>query len=93
LQDLDLMAAWSAIRAPVLALHGEFDWIMSRNDFELLVGLVNHNSPGSAEFVELPRTGHTFEHYDSLEAAFAGKTLPFDQSLARRVSDWFTHHR
>ena len=93
LQDLDLMAAWSAIRAPVLALHGEFDWIMSRSDFELLVALVNHNAPGAAEFVELPGTGHTFEHYASLQDAFAGKALPFDQSLARRVSDWFIHHR
>ena len=93
LQDLDLMAAWSAVRVPLLALHGEFDWIMSRSDFELLVELVNRNAPGAAEFVELPRTGHTFEHYESLQAAFAGKALPFDQSTARRVSDWFIRHR
>jgi len=93
LQELDLMAVWSTIRAPVLALQGEFDWIMSRSDFEILVGLVNHNASGAAEFVELPRTGHTFEHYDSLQDAFAGKTLPFDQKLARRVSDWFSRHK
>jgi pimeloyl-ACP methyl ester carboxylesterase len=93
LQDLDLMAAWSAIRVPVLALRGEFDWIMSRSDFEMLVGLVNNNAPGAAEFVELPHTGHTFEHYESLQAAFAGRALPFDQRIAKRVSDWFAHHR
>ena len=64
LQDLNLMGAWSTIRVPVLALHGEYDWIMSRDDFELLVELVNRNSPGSAVFLTLPHTGHTFEHYD-----------------------------
>lgn len=93
LQDLNLMAAWSAVRVPVLALHGEYDWIMTRGDFELLVELVNHNKPNSAEFVELPRTGHTFEHYASLQNAFDGKQLPFDDAIAQRVRDWFVRHQ
>jgi pimeloyl-ACP methyl ester carboxylesterase len=93
LQDLDLMSAWSGVRVPVLALHGEFDWIMSRNDIELLVELVNRNAPGSAQFVVLPQTGHTFEHYDSLRSTFEGKELPFDEGVAQRVADWFTQQR
>ncbi|MBV8146649.1 MAG: alpha/beta hydrolase [Gammaproteobacteria bacterium] len=93
LQDLNLMAAWSTVRVPVLALHGEYDWIMSRGDFELLVELINHNKPESAEFVELPRTGHTFEHYASLQSAFDGKQLPFDDAIAQRVRDWFIRHQ
>jgi len=93
LQDLDLMNAWSSVRVPVLALHGEYDWIMSRGDFELLVELVNHNVPGAAEFVELPHTGHTFEHYASLQDAFEGKQLPFDEIVAQRVAEWLTAHR
>jgi pimeloyl-ACP methyl ester carboxylesterase len=93
LQDLDLLAAWSSVRVPVLALHGEYDWIMSRSDFQLLVDLINRNVPGAAEFVELPHTGHTFEHYDSLQQAFAGKQLPFDDGIARRVAAWLMAHR
>ena len=93
LQDLNLMAAWSSVKVPVLALHGEFDWIMSRADNEIMVGLVNRNVPGSAELVELSSTGHTFEHYASQQAAFAGKALPFDEAVARRIRDWFEQHR
>jgi pimeloyl-ACP methyl ester carboxylesterase len=93
LQNLNLMAAWSTVRVPVLALHGEYDWIMSRSDFELLVDLVNQNNPGSAEFAELPHTGHTFEHYASLQSTFDGKQLPFDNAVAQRVQDWFIHHQ
>jgi len=89
LQDLDLMAAWSAVRAPVLALHGEYDWIMRRSDFELLVDVLSRKTPGIATFVELPRTGHTFEHYASLQNAFGGKPLPFEDGVAQRVSEWF----
>lgn len=93
LQDLDLMNTWSSVRVPVLALHGEYDWIMSRDDFELLVELVNQNVPGMAQFVELPYTGHTFEHYASLRAAFEGKQLPFDESVAQRVVGWLIVHQ
>jgi pimeloyl-ACP methyl ester carboxylesterase len=93
LQDLDLMAAWSAVRVPVLALHGEYDWIMGDGDSRLLAEIVNRNSPGAAESIELVHTGHTFEHYDSLQSAFAGRAGPFDESIARRVGDWFKRHR
>jgi pimeloyl-ACP methyl ester carboxylesterase len=93
LQDLNLMGAWSKIRVPVLALHGEYDWIMSRDDFELLVELVNRNSRGSAVFLTLPHTGHTFEHYDSLQHAFEGKQLPFDAVVAQPIRDWLVRHQ
>ena len=93
LQDLNLMAAWSGVRAPVLALHGEFDWIMSRSDIETIVERVNRNAPGAARFVELPQTGHTFEHYATQQAAFAGAALPFDAHLAELIGEWFDAHR
>jgi pimeloyl-ACP methyl ester carboxylesterase len=93
LQELDLMAAWSGVRVPVLAMHGEYDWIMSDGDLRLLTEMVNRIVPGAAELIELPHTGHTFERYDSLHGAFAGETRPFDESIARMVDDWFRRHR
>ena len=87
------MAAWSSVNVPVLALHGEFDWIMSRDDIETIAALVNQNAPGAAEFVELPAAGHTFEHYVSQEAAFAGKPLAFDDRIAKLIGEWFSRHR
>jgi len=93
LQQLNLLAAWSAVKVPALVLHGQFDWIMSRADLELMADTINRNTPGAAEFIELPATGHTFEHYPSLEAAFAGKQLPFDPDNAQRIARWFDQHR
>jgi pimeloyl-ACP methyl ester carboxylesterase len=93
LQDLDLMAAWAKVAVPVLVLHGEFDWIMSAGDLQLLAGVVNGNSPrAAAEYFELPQTGHTFEHYASMQAAFEGRALPFDDAIARRVQHWLVAH-
>src|SRR5438093_3960132 len=41
LQKLNLAAAWSRVNVPTLVLHGQYDWIMSRNDHDLIAQIVN----------------------------------------------------
>jgi len=89
LQRLNLAAAWSRVKVPTLVLHGDYDWIMSREDHEIIARIVNAKTPGAARFVELPATGHTFQHYLSMPDAFAGKEAPFDPAVMRVVTDWF----
>ncbi len=88
LQKLNLAAAWSRVKVPALFLHGQFDWIMSREDPEMMARYVNANKAGLAEFKELPATGHTFQHYSSLEDAFHAKEEPFDPALLKILTDW-----
>jgi len=89
LQKLNLAAAWSKVKVPTLVMHGEYDWIMSRDDHEIIARIVNGNTPGAARFVELPQSGHTFQHYGSMQEAFAGKELPFDPDVTHVLTDWF----
>jgi pimeloyl-ACP methyl ester carboxylesterase len=89
LQNLNLAAAWSRVKMPALVLHGQFDWIMSRDESELIAQYVNANRPGAARFVEVAEMGHTFQHYMSMADAFRGKEAPFDPKVAQLVADWF----
>ncbi|HEX2451811.1 MAG TPA: hypothetical protein VHJ69_11740, partial [Gemmatimonadales bacterium] len=57
-QQLNVLEAWSRISAPVLILHGEYDWIMTRADQDLVAGALNRNQAESVRIVDLPRTGH-----------------------------------
>jgi pimeloyl-ACP methyl ester carboxylesterase len=88
LQKLNLAATWSKVKVPTLVMHGEYDWIMSRDDHEIITRIVNANTAGAARFVELPATGHTFQHYTSMQDAFAGKEAPFDPAVTRVLTDW-----
>jgi pimeloyl-ACP methyl ester carboxylesterase len=88
LQQLNLAAAWSRVKVPTLILHGEFDWIMSREDPQLMAQYVNANRPGTARFIEVPEMGHTFQHYRSMTDAFANKPAPFDPQMIRLLADW-----
>lgn len=87
LQQLNLAAAWSRVNVPTYVLRGAFDWIMSREDSELITAYVNKNGD-LASFYEIPNTGHTFQHYLSLADAFKGKSAPFDPKVIALLADW-----
>jgi pimeloyl-ACP methyl ester carboxylesterase len=87
LQNLNLAAAWSHVTAPTYALHGEFDWIMSREDHELMAAYVSANGREAFAY-EVPKMGHTFQHYLSLADAFKGKEAPFDSKVIGLLTDW-----
>jgi pimeloyl-ACP methyl ester carboxylesterase len=88
LQDLNLAAAWSGVKVPTLVLHGQYDWIMSRHDHELIADYVNSNRPGGARFVEVPEMGHTFQHYRSFADAFEDKAAEFDKKNVTLLIEW-----
>jgi pimeloyl-ACP methyl ester carboxylesterase len=87
LQQLNLAAAWSRVKVPAYVLRGAFDWIMSRDDSELIASYVNNNGD-FATFYEIPQTGHTFQHYLSLADAFKGKSAPFEPKIIELLGDW-----
>ena len=90
LQKLNLAAAWSRVKVPALVIHGQYDWIMSREDPELIAQYVNANRSTTARFMEVPAMGHTFQHYLSMADAFRGKEAPFDPKFLRLLTDWFS---
>ena len=73
LQDTNLAEAWQKVSAPVLSIHGEYDWVMSREDHELIAKWVDRNRPGAGRFVEVPGMDHGYRRYPSAEAAFRGE--------------------
>jgi pimeloyl-ACP methyl ester carboxylesterase len=87
LEQLNLAAAWSRLKVPTYVLRGAFDWIMSRDDSELIASYVNNNGD-LATFYEMPQTGHTFQHYLSLADAFKGKSAPFEPKIIGLLAGW-----
>ena len=53
LQQLDLATAWSRVKVPTLAVWGSEDAVMSREESERIVSLVNRGLPAQAERARL----------------------------------------
>ncbi len=89
LQQLNLAEAWDGVRAPVLVLYGVHDWIMSREDQELIVNVVNRHQAGRARLVLLPRTTHFLIRNETEEWSFKNfDSGAFDPAVVTLVTDW-----
>jgi|GEM_PF-303200 len=89
LQELNVLAAWQGVTAPVLAIWGEHDWIMSRDDHELIAKLANQRKPGSGRFVVLPRTTHNIVlNEGDAPTSENFRTGTLNPSAVRIVLDW-----
>ena len=78
---------------PVLAVHGEYDWIMSGDDYKLLTNALNSRHPGSAQFVEWPQTDHLLYTHTSQEKAFhRDPEQKYDPRLTKQVLAWLRTH-
>jgi pimeloyl-ACP methyl ester carboxylesterase len=85
LQDANLAAAWQKVNAPVLSIHGEYDWVMSREDHELIAAWVDRNRPGAGRFVEVPGMDHGYMRCPSAEAAFRGEGGVFAEDASETI--------
>ena len=70
-QLLDVAGAWSEVKVPVLVVYGEYDWVMSREDQDLIVATVNRNKPNLARLSIVPKMDHNLSLFDSPQRAYA----------------------
>ena len=93
LQQLNLADAWEKVNVPVLAVHGEYDWIMSADDYRLLVNAVNARHPESATYINWPRVDHVLLTHAAQEKAFArDPDQKYDAKLSEAVLAWLKGH-
>lgn len=84
LDAVDLEAAWRTVDRPLLVLHGEHDYVVSREEHERIAALV----PG-AELVELPGLDHLFTRHGDAAASLASYGAgALDTSIAEAVADF-----
>jgi pimeloyl-ACP methyl ester carboxylesterase len=86
-----LAEAWAAVDAPVLAMHGESDFVGARADPELIAAIVNQAHPGRATFVTIPASDHNFRRYPTMQASLQGHgqpPAPLNPAARERLLAW-----
>jgi pimeloyl-ACP methyl ester carboxylesterase len=72
LQRLNVAEAWSRVHVPVLAIHGEYDWIMAAEDHREMVRMSASQGATMSRALEVPKTSHILERLDNAKAALDG---------------------
>lgn len=88
----DWADAWRSVRAPVLVVHGEYDWIMARDEHQRIVDLVSSRG-GHARLVTLPQLDHNFARAASQDSAFRQLVAPASQDVAETLVRWLESQR
>jgi pimeloyl-ACP methyl ester carboxylesterase len=91
-QAANVAAAWEKVDAPVLAVHGEYDWIMSRSDHELIADVVSRARAGGGRFLSIPRTDHHLLEYASPEQAFREQGGRYTGTAAEAIVGFVRRH-
>jgi pimeloyl-ACP methyl ester carboxylesterase len=91
-QDKNVAAAWEKIKVPVLVIYGEYDWIMSREDHEEIVRIVNSNTPGKAQLVIIPKMSHNYSLHPTLKDAFNGRNSTYAYQARDAILNWLKNN-
>lgn len=90
LQDLNVAEAWANVSVPVYCVYGSNDFLMSKDDHEKLITLVNKNSSGLGVFEEVAGMEHSMFWFDNRQNAFDdfyGKGV-YKNLLFFKIKDW-----
>jgi hypothetical protein len=86
--EINFAAAWEKVTVPVLVFCGEYDWVMSRADHELIARIVNSKHPGRARTVVHPKADHHFLTYGTPQMAFDEAGGRWDPKIPQEMTDW-----
>lgn len=87
--SINMAEIWSNVPMPILALYGEYDWIMDKEDSETIIKNASDNA--NSKFVVLPKTDHSlfyYENFNSKKEAFLKRSNEPNKTVAATVVDW-----
>ncbi|MCU0647508.1 MAG: alpha/beta fold hydrolase [Gemmatimonadaceae bacterium] len=86
----NMAAHWSRVRAKVLVMAGEADFVATRADHPRIAAIVNAAQPGRATYRLLERTDHGLTVQESEASAFAnvGKPATFNPLIVEVLREW-----
>ncbi len=89
LAAVNVARLWSTGKTPVLAMHGDADFVAARSDHELLAEAVR-SAGGDAQFIAVPQSDHGFQAAASERAAYGalGKPGTYASTAARHLDRW-----
>lgn len=88
LNEHNIPGYWAKLDVPTLVIYGAYDWIMSREDHQMIVEDLNKRHPGYGVYLEIPGMDHGFHIYPSLQEAYSGSSQKFDPVLLEKTLEW-----
>ncbi|MBX9698710.1 MAG: PDZ domain-containing protein [Acetobacteraceae bacterium] len=87
-QNLNFMQSWAEVNVPVLLVAGEYDWIMSLEDSQLVADALNKKNPGQVTRIVAKGMNHHWAVYPSAKDAFDEVKGVYAKTVVEEMVAW-----
>lgn len=85
----DFLEAWLEVSAPALIAYAEYDQFETRHGHKVIAEVLNRQTPGLVDYIELPNINHFNDfHTDIDQAYFRARGIPAIELLASHMVIW-----
>ncbi|MCB0490563.1 MAG: PDZ domain-containing protein [Cyclobacteriaceae bacterium] len=88
IQDFNFLETWGDTSAPVLFVAGEYDWIMSVDDSQIVTDMINKKTPGRATRYVAKGMDHHWSVYANPQNAFDEVNGTYAQETVTEMIAW-----
>ncbi|MEM6829358.1 MAG: alpha/beta fold hydrolase [Bacteroidota bacterium] len=88
LQDFPLAAEWEKLKVPVRIMRGTNDWIMSDEDNDLIIDVLERSGHTDHELYRYPGLDHWATIHRSAKDSFEGKPGEWDPKMVAIMIQW-----
>jgi pimeloyl-ACP methyl ester carboxylesterase len=88
LQDFDLAGEWEKVQVPVRILRGTNDWIMTADDNEMIVEVLQRNGHQDHVLYEYPGLDHWNTIHEKAKDSYEGKAGVWDDEMVHLLVRW-----
>lgn len=87
-QDFNFLETWGNTTAPVLFVAGEYDWIMSLDDSQIVTDMINQKTPGRATRYVAKGMDHHWSVYANAQNAFDESNGTYAHETVTEMITW-----
>ncbi|WP_350291481.1 alpha/beta fold hydrolase [uncultured Croceitalea sp.] len=88
LQKFDLASEWEKLKVPVRILYGSNDWIMSEQDQDMIIDVLDKAEHQDHKLVVYPGLDHWNTIHKTPEDSFNGGTGEWDDRVPKLIIEW-----
>ena len=88
LQEFDVAGQWQQVKVPVRIRWGTNDWIMSEQDNDLIIRILEQNGHEDHQLYKYPGMDHWETIHPDYASSFNGKPGIWEDNISGMIVDW-----
>ena len=87
-QDFNFSKHWEEVKVPVRIRYGTNDWIMTENDNDMIIAVLDKNNHKDHKLYKYPKLDHWSTIHPDYSSSFNFKPGKWEDKISQQIIDW-----